>query len=193
MVWRPGKTCVRLFSGQTHRWRCVQSIAVNSAWRICFPQHKDLKPLVIQFEVVGRELVALKADFELPDANDPQRLVFSGQISFNGRADSSAVSDAVALRLGDQRLALYWRVLSDGKTHDFTSAVITRTREAQELALHIDRADLELSQDYDNTWSLPPLSASFRCQDRKIHGPGPSARKHRFFQMISILVRISRG
>ena len=88
-----------------------------------FPQHKDLKPLVIQFEVAGRELVALKADFELPDANDPQRLVFSGQISFNERADSSAVSDAVALRLGDQRLALYWRVLSDGKTHDFTSAV----------------------------------------------------------------------
>ena len=25
--------------------------------------------------------------------------------------------------------------------------------------MHIDRADLELSQDYDNTWSLPPLSA----------------------------------
>ena len=123
-----------------------------------FPQHKDLKPLIIQFEVAGRELVALEADFELPDANDPQRLVFSGQISFNERADSSAVSDAVALRLGDQRLALYWRVLSDGKTHDFTSAVITRTREAQELAMHIDRADLELSQDYDNTWSLPPLS-----------------------------------
>ena len=123
-----------------------------------FPQHEDLKPLVIQFEVAGRELVALEADFELPDANDPQRLVFSGQISFNERADSSAVSDAVALRLGDQQLALHWRVLSDGKTHDFTSAVITRTRESQELAMHIDRADLELSQDYDNTWSLPPLS-----------------------------------
>lgn len=124
-----------------------------------FPQHKDLKPLVIQFEVAGRELVALEADFELPDANDPQRLVFSGQISFNERADSLAVSDAVALRLGDQRLALYWRVLSDGKTYDFTSAEITRTREPQELAMHIDRADLELSQDYDNTWSLPSLSA----------------------------------
>ncbi|MDE2799344.1 MAG: MG2 domain-containing protein [Gemmatimonadota bacterium] len=124
-----------------------------------FPQHKDLKPLVIQFEVAGRELVALEADFELPDANDPQRLVFSGQISFNERADSSAVSDAVVLRLGDQQLALHWRVLSDGKTHDFTSAVITRTGESQELAMHIDRADLDLSQDYDNTWSLPPLSA----------------------------------
>ena len=123
-----------------------------------FPQHKDLKPLVIQFEVAGRELVALEADFELPDANDPQRLVFSGQISFNERADSSAVSDAVALRLGDQQLALHWRVLSDGKTHNFTSAVITRTKEPQELAMHIDRTDLELSQDYDNTWSLPSLS-----------------------------------
>ena len=123
-----------------------------------FPQHKDLKPLVIQFEVAGRELVALEADFELPDANDPQRLVFSGQISFNERADSSAVSDAVALRLGDQQLALHWRVLSDGKTHDFTSAEITRTKESQELAMHIDRADLDLSQDYDNTWTLPPLS-----------------------------------
>ena len=51
-----------------------------------FPQHKDLKPLVIQFEIAGRELVALKADVELPDANDPQRLVFSGQISFNERS-----------------------------------------------------------------------------------------------------------
>ncbi len=124
-----------------------------------FPQHKDLKPLVIQFEVAGRELVALEADFELPDANDPQRLVFSGQISFNERADSLAVSDAVVLRLGDQWLALYWRMLSDGKTYDFTSAEITRTRESQELAMHIDRTDLELSQDYDNTWSIPPLSA----------------------------------
>ncbi len=123
-----------------------------------FPQHKDLKPLVIQFEVAGRELVALEADFELPDANDPQRLVFSGQISFNERADSSAVSDAVALRLGDQRLALHWRVLSEGKTHDFTSAEITRTGQPQELAMHIDHMDLELSQDYDNTWPLPPLS-----------------------------------
>ncbi len=124
-----------------------------------FPQHKDLKPLVIQFEVAGRELVALEADFELPDANDPQRLVFSGQISFNERADSAAVSDAVVLRFGDQQLALYWRVLSDGKTYDFTSAEITRTRESQKLTMHIDRADLELSQDYDNTWSIPPLSA----------------------------------
>ena len=123
-----------------------------------FPQHKDLKPLVIQFEVAGRELVALEADFELPDANDPQRLVFSGQISFNERADSSAVSDAVALRLGDQQLALHWRMLSDGETHDFTSSEITRTGESRELAMHIDRADLDLSQDYDNTWTLPPLS-----------------------------------
>ena len=65
-----------------------------------FPQHKDLKPLVIQFEVAGRELVALETDFELSDANDPQRLVFSGQISFNERADSSAVRDAVAFAFG---------------------------------------------------------------------------------------------
>ena len=124
-----------------------------------FPQHKDLKPLVIQFEVAGRELVAIKADVELPDANDPQRLVFSGQISFNERADSSAVSDAVALRLGDQRLALHWRVLSDGKTHAFTSDVFTRTGQPQKLAMHIDRTALELSQDYDNSWPIPPLSA----------------------------------
>ena len=124
-----------------------------------FPQHKDLKPLVIQFEVAGRELVAIKADVELPDANDPQRLVFSGQISFNERADSSAVSDAVALRLGDQRLALHWRVLSDGKTHAFTSDVFTRTGQPQKLAMHIDQTALELSQDYDNSWSIPPLSA----------------------------------
>ena len=124
-----------------------------------FPQHKDLKPLVIQFEVAGRELIALKADVELPDANDPQRLVFSGQISFNERADSSDVSDAVAVRLGDQQLALGWRVLSDGKAHAFTSDVFTRTGQPQKLAMHIDHTDLELSQDYDNTWSLPPLSA----------------------------------
>ena len=126
-----------------------------------FPQHKDLKPLVIQFEVAGRELVALKADVELPDANDPQRLVFSGQISFNERADSSAVSDAVALRLGDQRLALHWRVLSDGKAHAFTSDGFTRTGQPQKLAMHIDHTDLELSQDYDNSWFIPPLSALY--------------------------------
>ena len=139
--------------------RTVYSGELNMA--DLFPQHKDLKPLVIQFEVAGRELVALKADVELPDANDPQRLVFSGQISFNERADSSAVSDAVALRLGDQRLALHWRVLSDGKAHAFTSDGFTRTGQPQKLAMHIDHTDLELSQDYDNSWFIPPLSALY--------------------------------
>ena len=137
--------------------RAVYSGELNMA--DLFPQHKDLKPLVIQFEVAGRELIALKADVELPDANDPQRLVFSGQISFNERADSSAVSDAVAVRLGDQRLALHWRVLSDGKAHAFTSDEFTRTGQPQKLAMHIDHTDLELSQDYDNSWFIPPLYA----------------------------------
>ena len=130
-----------------------------------FPQHKDLKPLVIQFEVAGRELVALKADVELPDANDPQRLVFSGQISFNERTDSSDVSDAVAVHLGDQQLALGWRVLSDGKTHAFTSAPFTRTGQPQKLAMHIDHTDLELSQDYDNSWFTSPVIRASCCQD----------------------------
>ncbi|MGA1196735.1 MAG: hypothetical protein ACO36I_09585, partial [Candidatus Latescibacterota bacterium] len=86
-----------------------------------FPIHPNLQPLDIQIEVAGREIVAITADFQLPDPNTPNSIIFEGQINFNAPTDLQTLINATTYRLDNQRHSLQWQAHPNFKTFTFKS------------------------------------------------------------------------
>lgn len=124
-----------------------------------FPLHKEkLEPLKFRFEVAGREIASIRKDFKLLKEDDPRNFSVIGTLSLTEAAELSAVEKAVALRKNGGKLRLRWSADGDGKTFQFTSEAILRGREEINFVLKVDKDPLEISRDYEESFSFPALS-----------------------------------
>lgn len=124
-----------------------------------FPLHKEkLEPLKFRFEVAGREIAAIKKDFKLVKEDDPRNFSVVGTVSLTETAELSAVEKAVALRKNGGKLRLTWSADAGGKTFQFTSEAILRGKEETNFVLKVDKSPLEISRDYEESFSFPALS-----------------------------------
>lgn len=124
-----------------------------------FPQHKEekLQPLRFQFEVAGREIASITADFKLHREDEPLFLIYEGVITFTETASLDEVKKAARLYMRDQRLELTWKAGDDGKQCTFTSEVIERAKTEKEFTLQVNKKPLDLSHDYEKKFVLTPL------------------------------------
>ncbi len=126
---------------------------------LLFPQYKDknLEPLEIQFEVAGREISSVAADFEPAKGNRPQDVVYKGTVDFTQPADSQAVKESMKLTIDGRNLSLIIHQRGNGEKFAFTSNIISRDDERKKLVFKIEKSKLELSADYEKTLYLEPL------------------------------------
>lgn len=121
------------------------------------PQYKELEPLKFGFQVAGREIESLDGDFELRDADDPERLFYRGTISFTETVGLEGVKKAVSLQMGPAELPLAWKVEEKDRRFSFTSDTVRRPQSTVQLSLKVDRGPVELSQDFEKNFTLGPL------------------------------------
>ena len=122
-----------------------------------FPRHMNLRPLEFAFNVAGREIVTLNADFELIEKDDPQRVVYKGQVVFSEKTLLEQVRQAGRLSLGPERLSLVWTADADGTTFAFVSGPIVR-EQSDENCFSLDKEPLEISRNYVNKRTLAPAT-----------------------------------
>ncbi len=120
------------------------------------PARADLQPLLINFEVAGREILSLEGDFELRNANDPSFLIYRGRLVLTAEADPQMVREAVSLRQRETPLPLTWQADAAGKAFTFTSSVIERNTTRQTYELVVDAEKLDLAQSYSMEIPLVP-------------------------------------
>ncbi|MDE2887751.1 MAG: MG2 domain-containing protein [Gemmatimonadota bacterium] len=123
-----------------------------------FPRHMNLQPLEFAFNVAGREIVTLNADFELIEKDDPQRVVYKGRVVFSEKTSLEQVRQAGRLSLGPERLSLVWTADADGTTFAFVSGLIVRGTIRRELLFNLDKEPLEISRNYVNKRTLAPVT-----------------------------------
>jgi len=117
-----------------------------------------LEPLFFNFQVGGREIRDLQADFELVRENDPQKVYFSGQIYLTENIKISGLESACSAKLDGKELNLDWTKIGDEKSFHFRSDDITRGGNEQELVLTISAKTLDLSADFEQRFRLPAVA-----------------------------------
>lgn len=123
-----------------------------------FPQHRDLRPLEFAFQVAGREIVSLNADFELYEKDDPRRVVYKGRVVFSEKTSLEQVRRAGRLSLDREALVLAWKADEEGYTFAFVSDPIVRGTAGRELRFSLDREGLEISRDYRDKRTVAPVT-----------------------------------
>ena len=123
------------------------------------PKHKeeDLEPLKFKFEIAGREIASIGADFKLKDPNNPRFLLYEGTVVFTEKTSFDAVEKGISLRGDSRELNLTWDVGGDGKTFTFTSSEIERGDKEKEFILKIEKKHLDISGDYKKSQILTAL------------------------------------
>jgi len=122
-----------------------------------FPTRKSMKPLHFQFEVAGRELDKVSADFQLIKRDDPTKLRYQGKIIFTVPTDLQKVKEATSLEVQGKPVELTWQNSSNEKSFQFESPVLTRDSEAKNLTLKIGHTPVEISQDFKKKTVLPTM------------------------------------
>lgn len=125
-----------------------------------FPEteYASLKPLYFSFQVSGREIREVHADFELARENDPQRVTFDGIIFLTEISEASAVKKACQIELDGKSIGFSLTGLPDQKGFKFSSEEIIRGQAEQELVMKIIKSGLDLSQDHEQKFLLPAVS-----------------------------------
>ena len=123
-----------------------------------FPRRENLQPLAFAFQVAGREIVSLNADFELIENDDPRRVVYKGQVTFSEKTSIEQVRQAARLSLGRERLSLAWKADAEGNTFTFVSDPMERGKDRRELRFNLDREVLEISRHYRTQRMLAPVT-----------------------------------
>lgn len=121
------------------------------------PSRKSAKLLRFQFEVAGRELDNVSADFQLVKRDDPTRLRYQGKVIFTVPVELEKVKSATSLQVQDKTVDLSWRNSGDGKSFQFESPVLIRDSEAKNLTLTFDHSPVEISKDYKKQAILPTM------------------------------------
>ena len=123
-----------------------------------FPERKNLQPLAFAFEIAGREIVSLNADFELIEEDDPRLVVYKGRISFSEKTPLEQVRQAARVSLDRERLSLAWKADVEWKIFSFASDPVERRSNSRELRFTLDKEALSISRDYRETTVLAPVT-----------------------------------
>ncbi len=121
------------------------------------PTQQPVKPIHFRFDVAGRELENVSADFKLVNHNDPTRLRYEGNISFTEPVDSEKVKEATSLQLQNKTVELTWKSSDNGKTFQFESPVFIRDSETKHLTLTVAHTPVDISRNYKKQILLPAM------------------------------------
>lgn len=121
------------------------------------PKYKDLVPLDMKFEIMGREVLTMQADFQTVDKNNPSRVRYEGVVSFSDDIDISEVKKAASLSDEKTEIHLNWTVQKEGRKFRFTSQPVKRTGKTAYFTFHIDEKKAAMSNRYERTVELAPL------------------------------------
>ncbi len=116
---------------------------------------QKIEDLIFRFQVLGRNVTNFKASLELKDRNDPQLVIYSGNMTFSEKTTLEAVKKAIRLK-GGKHVTLTLNQI-DSWNFQFSSSDIIRTNKDQEFTLSIDKKPLELEEDVTETFLLSPL------------------------------------
>lgn len=122
-----------------------------------FPELDESKRISFQFEVAGREVAEFSGDFELPDITNPDRLIYTGTISFTEPIEKDRVRQSVSLFREGKPVTLIWLEPSGDREFRFQSNPITRAKGTTEFKIRIDKDPLAISDDIEKVFTLEPL------------------------------------
>jgi alpha-2-macroglobulin len=137
-------------------WPLRQQYSGSLDLETLFPQEK-IPPLDFQFLVAGREVASLKAGFSLQDPDQPQQLVYDGELLLTEKTELRLVEEAASLTMSNQAVDLYWQELDEGRRFAFESQLLRRDASKRHFVLRLDGAALELSGDHVHPFTLEPL------------------------------------
>ncbi|MCK4836621.1 MAG: hypothetical protein KAT17_08280, partial [Candidatus Aminicenantes bacterium] len=124
-----------------------------------FPDLTDQKTVSFQFEVAGREIVEFGGDFELPDMNNPEVLIYTGTLSFTESIGLTEVRESVSLYREGKQVQLKWLAQGHDREFSFQSAPIYRAKKTMGFMIRIDKKRLDISEDIEKVFTLEPLQA----------------------------------
>lgn len=138
-----------------------------------FPERKNLQPLEFAFEVAGREIVSLNADFELIEKEDPRLVVYKGRVMFSEKTPLEQVRQAarLSLSLSRERPSLAWKVDVEGKAFSFVSEPIERRDRIRSLVFTLNKDALAISRDFRERRILAAIT-EMNIVKVKGHGEG---------------------
>jgi len=126
-------------------------------------RRSSLNDIKIRFKVLANEIRNLKADFEVPDLSNPEKVVYKGIIEFADKVEKEDLKKAVKLKKGFKKVDLVFREKSNQKLYAFNSSVINREDETGEYKLCIAKNSTNLKNDYEKKEKLEPVK-NFKVQ-----------------------------
>ncbi|WP_132433416.1 alpha-2-macroglobulin family protein [Natronoflexus pectinivorans] len=118
-------------------------------------KEKKLENLEFYLNVLGRNLSNFSGTLELIDRNEPKELIYRGVVLFSEPTDLDVLKKSASLQ-GDKEIKLNWSRLSDTQ-FQFVSDKIIRTDRNRRYTFSINRRDLDLSENYTETFEVSPL------------------------------------
>jgi uncharacterized protein YfaS (alpha-2-macroglobulin family) len=119
---------------------------------------KKFKPLHFTFEVVGLEISSCQGDFQVPDPGNPSGLHYRGEIVFSEKVDLAALKKSTSLTMDGKEIKLYWDTEQSGPNYLFKTENIKKELRSKSFVLRIKQGLLEMTADFENKFSLDPLS-----------------------------------
>lgn len=117
----------------------------------------ELSPFQFTFSVAGREVQSFKADFTPVEADQPQKLLYKGVLTFTEAAEPSLVKQAVTFTVEGKNIPLTWLVSEDHRQYTFSSAPLRRTAKARSGRFVVRAEALNLSAAFSRPVTVPPL------------------------------------
>jgi len=121
------------------------------------PKNKQLTSLTINFIVAPREIIFLTGDFELKDINNPNLLVYKGNIVFSEPIDLELVKNSVFIYKESRQIPLQWDIIEKDSSFSFTTIPIRRPQKSVLFVLRVDKKSTELADNIIKSFSLEPL------------------------------------
>jgi uncharacterized protein YfaS (alpha-2-macroglobulin family) len=121
------------------------------------PKYKDMEPVQLRFEVMGREIINMNADFEPVKRNNPSRVRCEGKIGFSEDTSLELLKKAVTFSGEKKKISLEWTVQKEGRVFKFVSQPIRRTAKTRYYRFKVNKKKAELPQKYERVIELAPL------------------------------------
>ncbi len=118
---------------------------------------KNLTPFHFTFSVAGREVQNFKADFTPVEADNPQKLLYKGTLTFTEAAEPRLVKESVVFTVDGKGIPLKWAVSTDQKRYSFSSAALRRSARARSGRFLVQPETLNLSAAFSRQVTIPPL------------------------------------
>lgn len=113
------------------------------------------KTIPLNFEITGREVQNFEADFILPDTQNPSRISLKGKVSFTYPTEKEKVEKSITIEQNGK--VVDFSLTKNGEYYNFISAPVLRNDNGGEFIVKIDNDYLELAEELQFSYNLPPL------------------------------------